>query len=92
MVPARLRGLRQSGFVRLCRASVAEPDARLLNAEQLHGALNVALRSFMPRTVDLDPLALGATAAVLFLVALFAAWLPAHRATKVDPLTALRSE
>jgi putative ABC transport system permease protein len=58
----------------------------------LAAALNVGLSRVMPRTVELDPLALLATSAILFVVALFAAWLPARRATKVDPLTALRAE
>jgi predicted permease len=55
-------------------------------------ALNRAAGSIMPRMAGSDPLALAATAGVLFVVALIACYFPARRATKVDPLVALRAE
>jgi putative ABC transport system permease protein len=40
----------------------------------------------------LDPVVLGLVAAILFGVAMLAGWLPAIRASRIDPLEALRSE
>jgi putative ABC transport system permease protein len=40
----------------------------------------------------IDPLAVGSVAAVLFLSAVVACYLPAHRAAQVDPMIALHHE
>jgi ABC-type antimicrobial peptide transport system permease subunit len=39
-----------------------------------------------------DPLTIAAATGVLILVAMGAGWMPAHRAARIDPIVALRSE
>jgi len=50
------------------------------------------LSSMLYRVSPTDPLALVASTGLLALAALFACWLPARRATRVDPNSALRAE
>jgi ABC-type antimicrobial peptide transport system permease subunit len=54
-----------------------------------------ASRSLAPllfKTSPHDPLVFGGVATVLLVVALAASWIPALRASRVDPSTALRSD
>ncbi len=54
--------------------------------------LNRLVGSIVPLMVSNDPAALAGTAAALFVVALVACWVPAWRATRVNPLDAIRTE
>jgi putative ABC transport system permease protein len=55
-------------------------------------ALTRVMSSLLFDTEPRDPLALGAAAAILASVAVAACYVPARRATRIDPLVALRSE
>ena len=50
------------------------------------------LRSQLFGVGSLDPLVFSAVTLLLLVVAALAAWLPARRATKIDPMVALRTE
>jgi ABC-type antimicrobial peptide transport system permease subunit len=58
------------------------------------GAFGVTriLQAYLYGVTTTDPVAFAATALLLGLVALGACWIPARRATRVDPILALRHE
>ncbi len=60
----------------------------------LIGALGLgrAMGSVLYGVSPFDPLSLGVVALLLLLIGLFASWLPARRATRVNPVEALRAE
>lgn len=55
-------------------------------------ALNLILQGSMPRMAAFDPATIALVGLILFAIALFACWVPAWRATRIDPADALRSE
>jgi putative ABC transport system permease protein len=50
------------------------------------------LKSFLYQVTTIDPIAVISVATVLMLFAIFACYLPARRATHIDPMAALRQE
>jgi len=55
-------------------------------------AVSTLMRQTLFEVNPADPLIYLAVSAMLLLVAEFAVWLPARRATRIDPVIALRSE
>jgi len=55
-------------------------------------ALTQFLSSQLFKVSTADPLTFALVSLLLTLIASFACWIPARRATKVDPMIALRSE
>ncbi|HQZ37674.1 MAG TPA: hypothetical protein PLH72_01445 [Vicinamibacterales bacterium] len=51
-----------------------------------------AIRRTLYEVQPLDPITVAAAATILGAVALLAGWLPAWRASRVDPVRALRDE
>jgi ABC-type antimicrobial peptide transport system permease subunit len=58
------------------------------------GALGLTqfLRALLYGITPTDPLTFAVAATLLLVTALFACWIPARRAARVDPIVALRSE
>ena len=76
---------------------LAGEGARLTVAGALLGlagsiALTRSLGAFLFEVAPLDPLALAAAVALLVALSSVAAWLPARRASRVDPMEVLREE
>jgi ABC-type antimicrobial peptide transport system permease subunit len=55
-------------------------------------ALSRVLSGLLFETTATDPPTFAATAALLAGVGVLASWIPAHRATRVDPVVALRAD
>ena len=77
------------------RSIVVTESLLLAFAGCVVGALGVAAFSRLARTVlfgiaPQDPLTLATTAAVLLTAVLAASWLPARRAARINPVSAMR--
>jgi predicted permease len=66
--------------------------AGLIGSFILTGLLASTLSGMLFNTTAIDPLTFGAVAAILIAVTVLASYLPARRATRVDPMVALRYE
>src|SRR3989442_1786271 len=83
--PRRVLGIVVARGLRLAVAGVGVGVIGALAATRV-------LSSLVYGVSTTDPLTLASTAAVLIVSAAFASWVPARRATRVDPMLSLRAE
>ena len=83
--PRQLERLVLGESLRMAAIGVPIGLAGLAGAARLAGSMLLGV-------TPLDPLAYALSAVAVVALALAAAWLPAHRATRVDPMEALRAE
>jgi len=95
---------REIGLRMALGATTREVLAMIFKQSALTGALGVAvgllgtfaltrwLQSQLFEVSPTDPLTLAVVSALLILVSLAACWIPARRATRIDPVIALRCE
>ena len=81
---------KRPGYAFLGVAEVA--GTSILVALPLAWILSHLVRSQLFGVSHHDPLTLGMTTLLVAIVALLAAWLPTRRATRIDPMVALRYE
>src|SRR5438045_2783032 len=74
------------------RQGISPAAIGLLVGLMLAPALTTLVRGMLVGVSPHDPLTFGAVGSLLLGVALFACWLPAPRAARVDPMIALRTE
>jgi ABC-type antimicrobial peptide transport system permease subunit len=86
-------GAEQRSIVRLVLAQALRPTLAGLTAGVVATlGLGRLLAGLIYGVRPADPLTFGAVAVALLGAACLAAWLPARRATQVDPVVALRTE
>ncbi|HEX6748154.1 MAG TPA: ABC transporter permease [Longimicrobium sp.] len=86
-------GAQPADVVRLVmRQGAIQLAIGLLLGSGLAFLLSSGLKIILFQVSFLDPVVVGVTFAVLILSALAASWIPARRATRVDPMVALRYE
>jgi predicted permease len=86
-------GAKRSGILWLVlKQSFSLVLAGLLGGCLLAWATTRLITSLLYGVAPTNPVVLGTSMLLLFLVAMLAAWIPARRATKVDPMVALRYE
>jgi ABC-type antimicrobial peptide transport system permease subunit len=79
-----VRGIRQIAIGLLCGVALAMPAAWVFT--------RMIVKNSPVRIDAFDPITYGISASILLIVSLAAMYLPAFRATQVDPIEALRND